>query len=333
MTLTDRDRKVLIFVVPVLAILAYWLLLLSPQREEADRAAEEVAAQQERRDTAQAKLDAARNAKQDFSADYTQIVRLGKAIPASVDMPSLIVQMDIAAEGTGIKFTKIKTGERVDSATAGATATAPPGAATSTTPAGGAPPTDPAAPVAAGGDQAQSAPGGAVEAANTTAQTANQQSAAAEAPGASPADTSTSTSSGGGLPVGGGTTAPGPATAPATAPAGLETVPLELEFTGNFFNLADFFHRVKRFVRVANADVVVGGRLLTVEGVRWSSDPEIFPKVRAELKATIYLSPKAQGATAGATPAGPTTTTPAMTTTPAQTAPDPAVAPTATATP
>jgi Tfp pilus assembly protein PilO len=313
-SLTDRDRKVLVFVVPVLVILAYWMLLLSPQRQAADKAADEVATQQGRRDTAQARLDATRNAKQDFSADYTQIVRLGKAIPATVDMPSLIVQLDGAAQGTGIRFTKIKTGERVDSA-AGATATPPPaGAPTPSAPPGTAPPGDPATPAAAGGEQAQSAPGGAVEAANNTAQTANRQSAATEGTGVSPAGAATST--------------PG-----ATAPAGLETVPLELEFTGNFFNLADFFHRVKRFVRVANSDVVVAGRLLTIEGVRWSSDPEIFPKVRAEMNATIYLTPKAQGATAGATPAGPTTTTPAGTATPADSSPEPAIAPTATATP
>ena len=318
MTLTDRDRKVLIFVVPVLAIMAYWFLLLSPQRDEAARAAEEVITEQERRDTAHARLNAAKNAKQGFSADYTQIVRLGKAIPASVDMPSLIVQLDTAAAGTGINFTKIKTGERVDSAAIAPTT--PPG----TTPPGTTPPADPATPAAAGGEQAQSAPGGAAEAANNTAQTANQQAAAA--------DTQTSTSSGSGLAVGGGSPAPGPTgTAPA-APAGLETVPLELEFTGNFFNLADFFHDVKRFVDVANAGVVVSGRLLTIEGVRWTSDPEIFPKIRAEMKATIYLSPRAQGATAGATPAGPSTTTPA-TTTPAGSSPEPAVAPTAAATP
>ena len=82
-------------------------------------------------------------------------------------------------------------------------------------------------------------------------------------------------------------------------------MPLELEFTGNFFNLADFFHQVKRFVKVANQNVRVSGRLLTVEGVRWSSDPSSSRSIRAEMKATIYLSPKAQGVTAGATPGGP----------------------------
>ena len=62
MTLTDRDKKVLIFVMPVIAVVAYWFLLLSPKREEASRAAEEVVAQQQRRDAAQAKLSAANSA-------------------------------------------------------------------------------------------------------------------------------------------------------------------------------------------------------------------------------------------------------------------------------
>jgi hypothetical protein len=110
-------------------------------------------------------------------------------------------------------------------------------------------------------------------------------------------------------------------------------VPLQLEFVGDFFNLADFFHRVKRFVSLTNEQVVVSGRLLTVENVKWASDSELFPRIKAEIKATIYLSPKAQGVTAGATPQGPSTGTPADGTTPAPAEGTPAAAPSATVTP
>jgi hypothetical protein len=177
--------------------------------------------------------------------------------------------------------------------------------------------------VAAGGATAQSQPGGAVEAANNAQATSNKSSAAAENSGVNPSDTQTSTTA--------GATDTGTGATSAAAPAGLETVPLELEFQGNFFNLADFFHRVKRFVSLTNDNVVVSGRLVTVEGIRWSSDEAIFPKIRAEITATVYLSPKAQGATAGATPTGPSTTTPAGTTPTDGTTPT--SAPTATATP
>ena len=115
--------------------------------------------------------------------------------------------------------------------------------------------------------------------------------------------------------------------------AGLETVPLDLEFTGDFFNLADFFHDVKRFVHVAGTDVVVGGRLITIEGVNYSSDPELFPKIKAEIRATVYLSPKAEGTSAGATPTGPSDTTPASTPAAVEDSAPATPAPTATATP
>ena len=103
-----------------------------------------------------------------------------------------------------------------------------------------------------------------------------------------------------------------------------------MEFVGDFFNLADFFHSVKRFVRVANTNVLVGGRLITVEGVQWSSDSTLFPKLKASIKATVYLSPKSEGTTAGATPQGPAETTTAGTSTASDGA---SPVPTATATP
>jgi type IV pilus assembly protein PilO len=322
MSLTDRDRKIMIALVPVLVLVAYWFLLLAPKREEAKTAKDELATAQTRVDAARQAVQSAQGAKQNFDASYAQIVRLGKAIPSTVDMPSLLVQLDAAAAGTGITFTKIATGDRVASTTTTTPATTPPAAGSTSGTTG--------TPAAAGGETAQSQPGAAAEAANNAQQTANQQSTAAENSGVAPSDTQTSTSSGGGLPVGGGTAATGTDGAAATAPPGLETIPLELEFQGNFFNLTDFFHRVKRFVSVAQGNVAVSGRLLTVEGVRWSSDETLFPKIKAEITATIYLSPKAQGVTAGATPQGPATGTPANGT-PAQNTP--AATPTATATP
>jgi Type II secretion system (T2SS), protein M len=315
MSLTDRDRKLMLALIPVLVLVVYWFLVLAPKRSDATAAKDELTTQQARLDTARDNLQTAQGAKENFDASYAQVVKLGKAIPTSVDMPSLLVQLDAAAAGTGIRFTKIKAGPRTVAAVATTTATPAPAAGSESGTTG--------TPVAAGGETAQSQPGGAAEAANNAQATANKSSAAAENSGVNPSDTQTSTTA--------GATDTGTGTTSAAAPAGLETVPLELEFQGNFFNLADFFHRVKRFVSLTNDNVVVSGRLVTVEGIRWSSDEAIFPKIRAEITATVYLSPKAQGTTAGATPTGPSTTTPAGTTpTDGST---PTSAPTATATP
>ncbi len=330
MSLSDRDKKIMLVLVPLLVAAAYWFLLLAPKREEASTAATELTTQQDRLETAKATAAAAENAEQGFDVSYATVVRLGKAIPSSVDMPSLLVQLEAAAAGTGIDFDTITAGPRTPVAIAEAPAegeTAPP-AEGEEAPAEGE--STPAAD--AGGETAQTAPGGATEAANDAAQTSDASNAAAEQSGV---DTTTSTSaSEGGLPVGGGaTTGTGGATG-TTAPAGLETVPLNLEFEGDFFKLADFFHQVKRFVQASNESLTVSGRLLTIESVRWASDSQIFPRIRAEVTATVYLSPLTQGVTAGATPTGPAPTTPAATeTTPAESAPAAAPAPTATATP
>jgi Tfp pilus assembly protein PilO len=316
-TLTDRDRKIVLFLGPLVLILAYWFLLLTPKREEASVAAEQLAVQEDRRDMAQQRLDQLTTAQADFAADYAQLVRLGKAVPASVDMPTLLVQLQAASQGTDISFTSIATGERE-----AAPAPPPPPPAPGTG--------DGSQPAAAGGAPAQSAPGAAAETAGNTVAGANNASSAAEQSGVDPADTATSTAArDGAIPVGGGAAdpaAPG-AIVPGAAP-GLESVPLDLEFRGNFFDLADFFHDLKRYVESAEDEVLVRGRLLTIDGLSFSSDPEIFPELRVEITATAYLAPKAQGVTAGATPQGPAATPVTETTS----APAPAL-PTATATP
>jgi Tfp pilus assembly protein PilO len=302
-SMSDRDRKILLAVIPVVVIIAYWFLLLAPKKQEASTASAELTKQEQRRDAAKAEVAQAASAKTDFRSDYTQIVRLGKAIPAQVDMPSLLVQLEGAAKGTDIRFTRISQGERTapEVAPAATAGTPPPaGSGESTTP-----------PAAAGGQPAQSGPGQAAEGANNAAAQSGVDA------------TTSTTAREGGLPVGGGSTTAAPGEA-AASPVGLETVPLEMEFVGNFFHLADFFHDIKRFVHVVNQDVVVNGRLVTIDSVSYESDPILFPRLRAEIKATVYLSPKTQGATAGATPEGPAAT-------PAPTTPSPA--PTATATP
>jgi len=310
-TISERDRKILMLIIPLVVLAGYWFLILGPKRDEASVAADELAQQEQRLDTAKAAAEQAKSAQNAFESDFTEVVRLGKAIPASVDMPSLIVQLDRAAAGTDIHFTKIATGDREAAAAPAAAAPAAPSTDASGTP------------VAAGGETASSSSGTAAESANNAQATANQNAANAEESGVAPTDTQTST---------GGIDPTAPATdTGATTTTGLETVPLELEFIGDFFDLADFFHDVKRFVRVARQNVLVGGRLITVEGVQWSSDTELFPRLKASIKATVYLSPKSEGATAGATPQGPSAdpTTPAGTTADDGSSP----VPTATATP
>ncbi len=273
MSVTDRDRKILLFLLPVLVLGMYWFLLLAPKREEASTAAQELATQEQRRDDAQLQAASLSDARTDFAADYAALVRLGKAVPTAVDMPTILVQLDDAARGTDIKFTRITAQEREEAA------------------------------------PAQSGPGQAAENAGDATATANASSGAAEQSGVDPSDTETSQpASDGALPVGGGAAGAAPSSVtPGGAVPGLESVGLELEFTGDFLDLSNFFHRIKRYVEVDGDRLAVRGRLLTVDGISFESEPDLFPRVRATLTTTAYLAPELQGATAGATPSGPAT--------------------------
>lgn len=300
MSLSDRDRKMLLAVVPVALLVAYWFLLLSPQRKEAQRAADDAAQQVAKRDKIESKVGRVEAAKKSFASDYAELIRLGKAVPSRIDMPSLIVQLDAAARGTGIHFTKIKTGERSEDAGAA------PAPSTGSSPSSG----SGSKPVDAGGASAQSAPGSAVEGANNASATSDKSNAAAEKSGTSPGDTQTATSSKqGGLPVGGaaGNSAGGGQAGGPSAP-GLDSVPLEFQFDGSFFDLADFFHRLKRFVHVTNKRMLVRGRLMTIDSLKFATAQDGFPKLTAEVKATVWLAPKTQGTSGGATASGPATT-------------------------
>lgn len=300
MSLTARDRKIVLVLVALAAVAGYWFLGLSPKREEAAKAADELAEQEQRRDVALARLAEYEAAKRDYASDYESVVRLGKAIPASVDTPSLIVQLERAAQGTNIEFNRIGTGERAGAATAPA-ATPPQ------------PPGDASKPPAPGGTPAQSAPGAKAERAGESVNQANSQSAAAESQtGLAPGETATSESvREGGLPVGGGSTPGGEGAGQVTSVPGLEAVPFDFEFSGSFFDLADFFHDLKRFVRVANDRIEVHGRLMTIDALSLGSAEGSFPDLTAEVQATVYLTPKSEGPTAGATPAGPAGASPA----------------------
>ena len=286
MTMTDRDRRILTVILVLGALAAFYFLALKPKRDDASALNEQISKAEQTRDEARARVNAARAAQASFASDYASVVRLGKAVPVPVDMASLLVQLDRAARGTNIDFRSITVGAR-------AAATAPP----------------PPAPGAQGG-QAQSPAG---QARDTAQQAVDQSNQAANQAGG---ETGTSTTpGGGGLPVGGGT--PAPAQPGTSAPSSaLESVPLDFTFSGSFFDLADMFHRFKRFVRVVNDRIVVRGRLMVVDSFTFTSG-ESFPDIDANVKATVYLTPRDEGVDAGATPSGPAQTQPAGTQPPA----------------
>ena len=122
MTLKDRDKKIIAVMVPVVALLGFWFLILAPKRAESGRLGTQLTEASAKRDAAVSAAGSLEGARNSYAKDYETVVRLGKAVPASLDMPSLLVQLESAAKGTNIEFDSVKAGVR----TAAAPATAAP---------------------------------------------------------------------------------------------------------------------------------------------------------------------------------------------------------------
>jgi len=106
-----KSNKILIAViVAALATAAFWFLGLSPKREEAAQLQTEIAAKQTELEQAQASLTGYLKARDEYRANYTTFVRLGKALPADDDIRSLMVQLDSASARTNVDFAKLEVG-------------------------------------------------------------------------------------------------------------------------------------------------------------------------------------------------------------------------------
>ena len=147
--MTSRDRTVVLVLVAFFVVAAGWFLGLSPARKEAHGLDDRIAIAQGRLGAAEATVAAARRARAGHREDYAVVARLGKAVPADDDLPSLLVQLQGAARRSRVDFRSIG----LSKGSAGSPATAPPaaqaaalGAAT-----GGAPPTGATGPAGAAG--------------------------------------------------------------------------------------------------------------------------------------------------------------------------------------
>lgn len=240
--MTVRDRSVIGLVLVVVIAVAGWLFVVQPKRNKASQLSSQVNAVQSQLSAVQSEVAQDEAARSAFSGSYTVLARLGEAVPADDNVPSLIYQIQNAASKAHVQFNSLALGN-----TSGSSSSPTPSSGTST-------------------------------------------STAATAP----------------LPPG-----------VTIGPAGFPIEPFSFTFTGNFFHLADFFGRLEHFVVVANKNIKVTGRLMTLDAINLAVGSSGFPNITATMSATTYLLPANEGLTAGATPLGPATgTTSSATSTP-----------------
>jgi hypothetical protein len=102
-----RNSLLLVAVVAVAAIGAYWMLVLAPKREEAAALDTQIAQKQAALVAAQAEVASYEDAKTNYKANYSMVARLGKAVPDDDDVRSLMVQVNSAAANSGVDFRTI----------------------------------------------------------------------------------------------------------------------------------------------------------------------------------------------------------------------------------
>jgi hypothetical protein len=126
--MTARDRLVLTVLGTLAVLAAVYLLLVSPERKEASSLNAKVAAASAQLASAEGAVSSARADQARYSSAYASIVSLGKAVPASEELPSLMYQLAQASDQKHVEFSSITTGAS-GSGSSGSTVNAPVAAA------------------------------------------------------------------------------------------------------------------------------------------------------------------------------------------------------------
>jgi hypothetical protein len=128
---TRRDRYILIVVGLVGLLGAYWFLALAPKRQSLSKLNKDVAEAQQTLETSKQEKVTFAAAQVQFPTLYASLGRLGKAVPSDEDVPSLLVQLNHAAQKAGVDFRSVALKTDLQGALAApAASAAPPAGAT-----------------------------------------------------------------------------------------------------------------------------------------------------------------------------------------------------------
>lgn len=130
MSMSRRDRYILIAIAIVGVLGAYWFLALSPKRKDAAQLDKDIAAAQVQLDQSKQEKVTFAQAQLSFPRMYASLGRLGKAVPPDDDVASLLVQLNHAAAAANVDFRSIEL--KLDDAAAAAEAAPPAATATAT---------------------------------------------------------------------------------------------------------------------------------------------------------------------------------------------------------
>jgi Tfp pilus assembly protein PilO len=247
---TARDRIIVVVALVAAALAGVWFVGLAPKRKDATDLSAKIAVARQQLTEVQQSAAKARDAKAKYDSDYAQVATLGKAVPKSDAIPSLVYQLQSAAHSASIVFNSLKV------ANSGVQATTPSTPAQTAAAANGA---SNGSGSTSGGTSGSTSNGSTPSSTPTTPAPATQAATSTLPPGA------------------------------AVGSAGFPTMPFSFVFNGTFFDMERFLSEVQRFVRVNGNNVDVRGRLLSIDGFALNAGGKGFPSVRATVSATAYL--------------------------------------------
>jgi Tfp pilus assembly protein PilO len=108
--MTGRDRIVLMVVVVLAVLGGAWMLVVSPERKQADQLNTQLEAAKTQLSSAEGQLSNARAAQSQYATAYASVVSLGKAVPPSQEVPSLMYEIEQASNRKSVDFASIVAG-------------------------------------------------------------------------------------------------------------------------------------------------------------------------------------------------------------------------------
>jgi hypothetical protein len=105
---TVRDRMIVVVVLLAAALAGSWFVAVAPKRKEAADLQTQIDAANQQLAGVQQQATQARQAKARYDGDYAQVAKLGKAVPKTDALPSLLYQLQSAARGSRIDFASLK---------------------------------------------------------------------------------------------------------------------------------------------------------------------------------------------------------------------------------
>lgn len=124
-TQSASTQLIVAMLVIVALAVVFWMMLLSPKREEANELGTKIDSAESSLAQHQAEVAEGERARDEFPVAYQRLVVLGKAVPANDDVASLLVQVNRLSHGAGSSFRNLtlsSAGAEAPAATSGAAA-------------------------------------------------------------------------------------------------------------------------------------------------------------------------------------------------------------------